>query len=157
MATRAGRLRHRESTEFGVGFPAFTRQVVCLGEGVDKCIPVGYYTDKVKYSQRDSFVRAAVGCTWRRTRITLWVVQERYVCQCGCGGRCTLNTLQVACNKHLNLMQMGQDATGRRLAYGHGVLCEYKADMPERAHVSGWVTWERLVATSVIARNDTCM
>lgn len=76
--------------------------------GFNNVLPAGLYVDKVKYNGVDSFVRCSIGLTHLRQRLTCWVVQCSRLCDCGCGGRCTLDAIEILMNSNINDAQEGR-------------------------------------------------
>ena len=108
--------------------PSLTEHPVTKEHGIRETIPIGFYTDKVAYTKRDSFLRYSIGCTWKRRRTTCFLVKCCHMCKCGCNGRCTLDRLMVACNASINKLQRQTMLGTKRCA-----LIEFRADWPERA------------------------
>ena len=138
--------------------PSFCNHPLVQRHGVANVEPFGYYTDKVRLGQTESFYRGSCGITWIRKRLTLWLLRDSYICQCGCGGSCTLDALQIEMNKSINLLQdavhMSERLDGRawqpsdacrRNVHGaalntRAAMTEYRGDLPERCARSGMKT-----------------
>ena len=119
--------------------PAYRSHPTVLEHGTNDTNGVGFYTDKVKYTRCDTYFRASIGAIVGRERQTVWALPSALFCNCGCGGKCTSNTMQAECNRYINALQDGIDLSdpSRTLSFGHAALLEYRADLPERCSVSG--------------------
>ena len=118
--------------------------------GADNCWPCGYYTDKVKLGHTGGFYRGSCKVTTMRSSITVWLLLVSQICKCGCNGGCTLDAIQLVMNDSFRWLQKKLFMATRfdmspfhprekiRAAQANtelpirGVLCEYRADLPER-------------------------
>jgi hypothetical protein len=135
--------------------PSFLEHDLTVTHGHRNVAALGMYTDKVKYSKKDSFIRCSIGCVWKRSRVTSWVVKASCLCKCGCNGACTLCPIMDCFNQSVNALQdnahwakrhdgapFGPQDHARRLRVGKlpmpvCALVEYRGDWPERAAVAG--------------------
>jgi hypothetical protein len=135
--------------------PSFTAHPLTVQYGVKNVAAIGFYTDKVKYSLKDTFIRCSVGCLWKRQRITSWVIKASVLCKCGCMGACTMSPIMQAFNASINALQAkefwarrpdGQvwkasdahrSSQAGELPMVRCAMVEYRADWPERAALAG--------------------
>jgi len=114
---------------------SFTKHEVTVRHGPDGTIPLGFYSDKVAYTKKKSFLRLSIGCLWKRAKKTCFVIQCEVMCKCGCRGRCTIDPILIACNESMNRLQRGESKI-----LGPCAIVEYRGDWPERAERAGFKT-----------------
>ena len=123
--------------------------------GANNCWPCGYYTDKVKLGNTEGFYRGSCKVTTMRSSITCWLLLVSQICKCGCNGNCTMDAIQLVMNDSFKWLQKKLYMAARfdmspfhpretqRAARANlelpirGVLCEYRADLPERCMRAG--------------------
>jgi len=134
---------------------SFLEHPVTVEFGHEAVWPIGFYTDKVRLGQSDSFYRGSVGATFVRKKLTCWMMRESMLCRCGCNGLCSIDTIQIAMNQSLNLLQkklfmafrfdrldwrpndIEREARAGAELPIRGAVCEYRADLPERCARAG--------------------
>ena len=135
--------------------PAYTEHPIVRQFG-RKVVPIGLYSDKAKFSDKDSFWRVSIGITYIRKKTTCVLLKSSMLCQCGCNGKCTTDAIHVCINHSCNHLQDAINPTRRhdntpfdvvrddvRLARAGEPLpfmcavIEYRGDIPERAAAAG--------------------
>jgi hypothetical protein len=138
------------------GVPSFLDHPLTRKYGAENVCNVGFYTDKVSYTKKDSFIRCSVSCVWQRRRYTSWVIQSRVLCKCGCNGLCTLQPIQHCFNASLNAVmarlhwsqrhdgsafdlrdRYRASFAGLPLTLPRCCVTEYRGDWPEKAALAG--------------------
>ena len=100
--------------------------------GIHAVVPLGLYTDKIAYTKKDTFLRYSVGVAWKRETQTIWTIQSRAMCKCGCNGRCTLDVLTIETNRLLNELQDRPTDADRPWC----AVTEHRGDWPEKASIA---------------------
>ena len=92
--------------------PAYTEHPIVRQFG-RKVVPIGLYSDKAKFSDKDSFWRVSIGITYIRKKTTCVLLKSSMLCQCGCNGKCTTDAIHVCINHSCNHLQDAINPTRR--------------------------------------------
>lgn len=132
---------------------------VTQSKGEDCSVALGYFSDAVPHTKRDSFFCFYWSNLLTHTRYLICVVRKSDLCKCGCKGFCTLGTVSKIIAWSFNAL-----ATGEYPAFDHnglpfqdglraaqrgtliaagvcGALCEMRADLLEFVGACGFKTW----------------
>ena len=139
--------------------PMYFEHPVYAQKGAQAC-PVGYFSDAVPHTKRDSFFAFYWSNCLTGTRYLICSVRKKDLCQCGCKGQCTMGiVLKVVswsfrCLAEGSHPQLRHDGSaflasdprharrGHQLAGGYsGALVEMRADLLEFVGACGFKTW----------------
>ena len=140
--------------------PTYMRHDVRKKNG-DKAWPMGYFSDYVPHTKRDSFLVFYFSNLITGIRYLMCVLRKSDLCRCGCKGFCTLGAVlrivawslnQVALGLHPSYNHLNEpldpdrfDLRGFELAEGHcGALCEARMDLEECCNAMGFQRWSTL-------------
>ena len=125
--------------------------------------PIGYFSDAVPHTNRDSFFAYYWSNSLTGKRHLICSVRKKDVCQCGCKGHCTMGGLLRVIAWSFAVLARGEhpevrhDGTpfaeddhrlllrGTPLAQGRvGALVEMRADLLEIVQACGFKTWQNI-------------
>jgi len=72
--------------------PSYFDHPLYLTKGANAC-PVGYFSDAVPHTNRDSFFAFYWSSIFSRERFLICSLRKQDLCQCGCRGMCTLTAV----------------------------------------------------------------
>eukprot|EP00959_Pyramimonas_sp_CCMP1952_P097617 2040297-Pyramimonas_sp.AAC.1 len=132
---------------------------VFLDKGASKTVPLGYYSDGVPYSKKDSFLTHYLSNHLSGKRHLLCTLKKTDMCKCGCAGFCTWGAVLRVLVWSMNVMALGKhpqndhlgepfgdhrfDYRGFDLAPSGvaGAVCEFRADLLELTTTLGLTKW----------------
>ena len=132
-------------------------------ENLHMACPLGYFSDAVPHTKRDSFFAYYWSNSLTGKRHLICSVRKKDVCQCGCKGHCTMGGLLRVIAWSFAVLARGEhpevrhDGTpfaeddhrfplrGTPLAQGRvGALVEMRADLLEIVTACGFKTWQNV-------------
>ena len=139
--------------------PTYFEHPVYKEKGAQAC-PVGYFSDAVPHTKRDSFFALYWSNCLTGTRYLICSVRKKDICQCGCKGQCTMGAIlrvvswSFRCLAEGSHPQLRHDGSrfllsdcrharrGQPLAGGYcGAMVEMRADLLEFVGACGFKTW----------------
>ena len=140
--------------------PSFFEHEVYIANG-DMTVPIGYFSDAVPHTKKDSFFAYYWSNLLDGERNLICSLRKADVCQCGCRGFCTMNSVQQVIAWSMKLLQEGKypelrhdtlpfdrdpkrnGQRGQCLAGGRcGALVEMRADLLEYVSALGFKQWQ---------------
>ena len=130
--------------------PLYSQHEVVRTKGENAC-PVGYFSDAVPHTNRDSFFAFYWSSIVSGKRYLICSLRKQDLCQCGCRGYCTLHQAMRIIAWSFNCLASGiwpevrhdgsafvDDGTDRYILQGThladgkcGAMCEFRADLLE--------------------------
>lgn len=139
--------------------PQYRAHPVTVAKGRDS-VPIGYFSDGVPHTTKDSFLVYYWSNTLTGRRYLMFAVRKSDLCQCGCKGECSIGELMrvlvwsfnaLASGVHPEFNHYGEPfdfddhrwaLRGTPLADGRcGALCEMRADLLEIVEACGFTRW----------------
>ena len=135
--------------------PVYFDHTVYKDKGSKAC-PVGYFSDGVPHTKKDSFFAFYWSNMLTEDRYNICTLRKSDLCRCGCKGLCTLEAVQsviawafqiLASGKYPSFRHDGKpfaeerraNLRGMDLANGYcGALCEMRADLEEFSNSCGF-------------------
>ena len=124
-----------------------------------KACPVGYFSDAVPHTNRDSFIAFYWSSIISGERFLICSLRKQDLCRCGCKGFCTLRSVMSVISWSFNCLAAGTwpevrhdgsghsegtdrfELRGNLLADGYcGAMCELRADLSEMVSALGFAT-----------------
>ena len=150
-----------EDRERIMQIPKFQRCALLQQLGWEQVAMLGLYIDAAPYTKQDPFYAYYWNSVFSPKRHLITIVRKRDLCNCGCGGRCTLQGVMEVIVWMFVCMRDGmrprrrhdgQDLDARRQGTAgeplpcRGWLNEFRADWMELAQGLGFLSWNSPIA-----------